>query len=151
MENNLYAPSKAALNEPATEQSEGGTQEDASRGLRFGNFLVDQFACFAIMIGLVFVPGVGLDLLAGPNPVQNYLVGGLIRLGYYVTCEATTGRTLGKLITGTRVVRRSGDTPSFAQIVGRSLSRLMPFDELSFIGSSRWHDRWSGTRVVRTR
>jgi uncharacterized RDD family membrane protein YckC len=152
MENNLYAPSKAALNEPATELGAGGAQEFASRGLRFGNYLVDQFACFGITIGLVLVTGVGSGVMTGPNPLKNYLVGGLIRVSYYITCEATVGRTLGKLITGTRVVSESGDQPSFAQIVGRSLSRLVPFDGLSFLGSSPgWHDRWSNTRVVRTR
>ena len=32
MDNNLYAPSKAALNEPATERGAGVAQEMASRG-----------------------------------------------------------------------------------------------------------------------
>ena len=152
MENNLYAPSKAALNEPATEQGADVAQKVASRGQRFGNCLVDQFACFGVAIVLVLVTGVHSGLVIGPDRLANYLVGGLIRLAYYIVCEATTGLTLGKLITGTRVVAESGDKPTFAQIVGRSFSRLVPFDGLSFLGSSPgWHDRWSQTRVVRTR
>jgi uncharacterized RDD family membrane protein YckC len=152
MDNNLYAPSKAALNEPATERGAGVAQEIASRGQRFGNYLVDQFACFGLSTGLVLVTDVHSGLVIGANPLKNYLVGGVVRLAYYITCEATVGRTLGKLITGTRVVGESGDKPSFAQIVGRSFSRMVPFEGLSFLGDwPGWHDRWSQTRVVRTR
>jgi hypothetical protein len=30
----------------------------------------------------------------------------------------------------------------------RNISRLVPFDILSFLGENGWHDSWSDTRVV---
>jgi hypothetical protein len=40
----------------------------------------------------------------------------------------------------------------FSQILGRTFSRFVPFEPFSFLGSGHgWHDRWSDTRVVRTR
>jgi uncharacterized RDD family membrane protein YckC len=60
----------------------------------------------------------------------------------------------GKLIMGTRVVRDDGGTPRLAQILGRSLVRLIPFEPFSALNGKfphPWHDRLSGTRVIRIR
>jgi uncharacterized RDD family membrane protein YckC len=72
-----------------------------------------------------------------------------IWLGYYAGFEVASGRTLGKFITRTRVVRTDGTAPTTAQILGRTLARLTPFEALSFLARANWHDRWSGTVVVR--
>jgi uncharacterized RDD family membrane protein YckC len=73
-------------------------------------------------------------------------------VGYYFLCEATTGRTVGKLVSGTRVVTESGGKPTTLQILQRTLSRMVPFEPFSFFGpSTGWHDRWSKTRVVMAR
>jgi len=41
----------------------------------------------------------------------------------------------------------------FLQVLGRNLARLIPFEPISFLGSTRtsWHDRLSGTRVITLR
>jgi hypothetical protein len=67
--------------------------------------------------------------------------------------EALFGRTLGKLVTRTRVVSESGAPATFWQLLMRTLYRLMPFEGFSFLATRRpgWHDRWSKTRVVLTR
>ncbi len=73
---------------------------------------------------------------------------------YYAGSEALFGQTLAKLITRTRVVSEDGGAPTAGQILGRTLSRYVPFDAFSFLGSGPclgWHDRWSRTRVIRTR
>jgi uncharacterized RDD family membrane protein YckC len=67
---------------------------------------------------------------------------------YYGLSESLTGRTLGKLATGTRVVNNKGITPSVNEILLRTLCRFVPFDALSFFGDSGWHDDWSKTKVV---
>ena len=69
---------------------------------------------------------------------------------YYVPQEAFWGRTIGKLITGTRVVSEDGGPASFGQVVGRTFARMIPFEPFSFFGStaSGWHDSLSHTRVV---
>ena len=58
--------------------------------------------------------------------------------------------TIGKYITGTRVVDLNGDAPDIEQYVKRSFSRIVPFEALSFFGSTPggWHDRWSDTLVI---
>lgn len=74
-------------------------------------------------------------------------------LFYYVFFESLTGRTPGKLLTGTRVVDEQGQKPSFGQILGRSLARMLPFEPLSFFGAENrgWHDSLSKTYVVKSR
>jgi len=71
---------------------------------------------------------------------------------FYYTCfEGLLGRTLGQLITGTKVVTTSGTPLTFRRVLLRSLVRLVPLDALSFFNTnadSGWHDRWAGTRVV---
>lgn len=76
-------------------------------------------------------------------------------LGYAIVSEALFQRTLGKMITGTCVVRADGTKPTFGQIVGRSFARFIPFEAFSFLGGKGfpvgWHDSLSGTRVITTR
>ncbi|OXB05880.1 RDD family protein [Flavobacterium pectinovorum] len=69
---------------------------------------------------------------------------------YYFIFEGLFGRTLGKIITGSVVINEYGLKPGFGAIFKRTLSRLIPFDALSFLGESgrMWHDSLSDTYVV---
>ena len=69
---------------------------------------------------------------------------------YYFILESTTQRTIGKLITKTKVVRRDGEKPNFVQILGRTFSRYIPFEAFSFFSHNPtgWHDRFPKTFVV---
>ena len=71
-------------------------------------------------------------------------------LVYYVIMESICGRTIGKLVTGTKVIDLKGRQPDFLTIMGRTLSRIVPFEPFSFLGrnSRGWHDTWSKTRVI---
>ena len=56
------------------------------------------------------------------------------------------GRTLGKFITGTKVVSADGETPTASQIVGRTFCRMIPFEAFSFARETcpvGWHDKFS--------
>ncbi|MGI0119889.1 RDD family protein [Zooshikella sp. RANM57] len=73
-------------------------------------------------------------------------------LVYFVPQEAIWGRTLGKLITQTKVVNWQGLKPNFFQVVIRTLCRFIPFEMLSF-GSKNdrpvgWHDKIPRTYVI---
>lgn len=72
---------------------------------------------------------------------------------YYWIFEGLFGRTIGKFLTGTKVVLVDGSRPSFLVIFERTLIRLVPFEIFSFFGTSNsgWHDRWSKTAVVKVR
>lgn len=70
---------------------------------------------------------------------------------YYFSLEATTSRTLGKLITGTRVITKNGQKPSKAQILSRTLSRLIPLEFFTFLSpkpQNGLHDGLSNTLVI---
>lgn len=74
---------------------------------------------------------------------------------YSLLLEFKWGKTIGKIVTMTKVIYvPSSNTPYFAVCIRRSLSRLIPFDPLSYLFSLKpagWHDRISNTRVVRTK
>lgn len=125
----------------------------ASRTQRLMTFALD----YAMTYGLSFGVGALVSLVFEPSEAAAAwwgLAAGLATTyGYYFALEASTRRTLGKFAVGTRVAREDGTAPSVAQIAGRSLARLIPFEPFSiFRASARcWHDTLSGTVVVRTR
>lgn len=41
-----------------------------------------------------------------------------------------------------------GTEPTFNDYLIRNISRIVPFDTLSFFGENGWHDKWSETRVI---
>jgi uncharacterized RDD family membrane protein YckC len=126
---------------------------DASRGQRLVNLIIDYIARGLLGMALSFV------LVGLRAPLHEYLYlytfgfTLLTYVGYYVLCEWLFGFTIGKLITRTRVVSNDGRKPRFMQILGRSLARFVPFEPFSFFNTPAvgWHDRWSGTRVIKTR
>ena len=122
-------------------------------GQRLLTFIVDK----ALLIGLAKASSPLLASLPGVDALDDswlgaHLPAAMLVLLYYIGFEAVTGRTVGKLVTGTQVVNTNGALPTFGQVVGRSFVRLIPFEPFSFIFLDRgWHDHWSGTRVVRVR
>lgn len=128
---------------------------DASQGARFLNLIIDQLARVILVSVLSAVLGfvLGLAGAADAARVAGFLFSLFVMFAYHVVLEGTTGRTIGKLVTGTRVVNEAGGKPTFGQIVIRSLARFVPFEPFSFFGASPrgWHDRWSKTRVIKIR
>lgn len=130
---------------------------DASRGRRLANHVIDTLAMLAIM----FAGAMAYALIAGdaavgaleqPNLARDIGFNIALMLVYYVPLEGMFGATLGKLVTGTRVVDERGWPPSWGQVLGRTACRLIPFEPLSvLISGCGWHDRLPRTRVVRTR
>jgi len=132
---------------------------DASKGQRFANYLLDLVA----MVAGMFVLGIALAVLAPhsgifdswlfseDNPISDYVLNALMILIYYPLTEGLLkGKSLGKFITRTRAVRQDGSEITMQDVFMRSLSRLVPFEHFSFLGSTDrgWHDKWTDTRVV---
>ncbi len=128
----------------------------ASRGKRFANYIIDRIVFYILILGLAFVAGIvfGPETLAWMeqlNRLEDILLTALLGVVYYAVSESLmNGRTVGKLITKTRVVDEYGQTPDFTTTFRRSLCRFVPFDAFSFLGdgTTGWHDRWSDTRVI---
>jgi uncharacterized RDD family membrane protein YckC len=148
MEHNPYAAPKTRV----ADEEPAGPTEPASRGQRFLNLLIDLVGYLVlamvvgVVVGIVYPP-----FLESSSVVGDYAFGFVVITSYYAFSEAVFGRTLGKLVTGTWVVNDAGGKPTFAQILGRSAARSIPFEPFSFFGTEPggWHDRLSGTRVVR--
>jgi uncharacterized RDD family membrane protein YckC len=141
---------------------------DASQGQRFLNWLVDNLL---MRYGLSYLTGTLVGYLLGaiaPDYIMRialgqdnntfdllflgYIVGIFNYLFYYTICEkAFKGYTLGKLLTGTRAIREDGEELTFKDALLRTLSRIVPFEVLSALGGSPWHDAWTKTRVIKSR
>lgn len=131
---------------------------EASKSQRLANFIIDMIASTILMgililfMGFVFeFYGIAFfDSIEHMNRWLDSLISLLSRAMYYLVIEmALNGRSIGKMITGTRAVTESGDIPDFNSFVTRSFSRIVPFEPFSFLGEGTgWHDRWSDTIVI---
>ena len=83
------------------------------------------------------------------NRFLAILITSLIYFMYTFLIEYfTRGRSIGKYITGTKVICTDGIEPTFNDYLIRNISRIVPFDTLSFFGENSWHDKLSETRVI---
>lgn len=139
--------------------------EPASTGQRFLNYLIDVIIFYVFIFIISIVAGVSLAASgavtegSSEEEVQSAMGGigllYLITFGifflYYSLFEGTKGKTIGKMVTRTKVIRDDGQPMTFGKAFLRTLCRLVPFEFISaFIsGGQMWHDSWTGTRVVK--
>jgi len=119
--------------------------------LRCLHFVVDSAIVFAITIGIFFIEGI---LAAIFGDIMNLHLGYIALLAaffaYYVFMEHRYQKTVGKFITKTKVVTKTGERATLADIVRRTCCRLIPFDRGSFlIFPNGFHDSLSDTAVVK--
>jgi len=121
----------------------------ADKSVRLGNYIIDTIAfCF-----ILFVHALILDGLFGMVPEEGSPFLGIyflvLYVGYYTIFEYLFGKSPGKFITKTHVLNSGGFRPTFLNILGRNLCRLIPFDNISLLFSiSVMHDKFSKTLVV---
>ena len=110
---------------------------------RLLGYLIDV-AC-GIALGILFVSNLSPSEQAEVGPIF------LLVTPFYFTFfpEAVFGRSLGKLLTGTKVVRLRGGKPGWGWSFVRMLLRFIPLEFLSMKKGIMWHDKFSGTRVVK--
>ncbi|ALJ28941.1 membrane protein [Stenotrophomonas acidaminiphila] len=148
-QNNPYAPGESVV---GTERIVG---EAASAGRRFLTFMVDVLvARSTFLVGEVaYVVVHGPEAYdAATSSAWSSVAFVLLYVLYYLALESIFGRTLGKVLLGTRVVTESGTTPSLSAVLVRTLSRLIPLEPVSFtLADTWWHDSLSKTKVLRVR
>lgn len=125
---------------------------------RLIGYLIDLGLIFGIHAGVCF------GLWGGYVPEflfdEHWLWFVLVHLGilaaitpvYYFFFEALTSRTPGKMLTGTRVIDKFGRRPRIGAFLTRSLARLVPFEQFSFVSEipqNGLHDGVSNTIVIR--
>lgn len=134
----------------------------ASKGIRFADFLIDSIMYYLLNSFLITpflsyfmisTNGLGGIISNMENLwliyVFDFFMSFIVYSMYFTLQEYFfNGRTLGKFITGSKVVMLTGESPTFFNYFIRSLSRCVPFEAFSFFGETGWHDAWSKTRVV---
>ncbi|MGV3460297.1 MAG: RDD family protein [Flavobacterium sp.] len=127
----------------------------ATKGKRFGNFVIDlifRYVLFFIIgiIAAIIDPEGFLAWSESIGRLEELMYGIIVLVIYFIVTESLFQRTLGKLITGTKVITEDGSKPNFGTIVIRTLCRLIPFEAFSFLGDYAygWHDSLSKTYVV---
>ncbi|MCW5581620.1 MAG: RDD family protein [Luteimonas sp.] len=137
----------------------------AGRWRRFFNLLIDYITMVVLSTAAVIAYSIAYfsaHPMAEATPMESwglladYAFGVAIMFAYYVPLERLFGCTLGKLVTGTRVVSEGCGRPSWGQVIGRTFARLIPFEAFSFLfvedGRVRgWHDSLPRTWVVHRR
>ena len=143
--------------------------EPVTRWRRFTNFAIDYFLIAIVwFVILIFVESLwhGLrhydfrteDPPVFPPPYDKNIsaaiatiIGASVASLYFTLSEWMLGKTIGKLVTGTIVVNELGQPPTFKQMLKRTALRFLPWDCITYLSGSKtgWHDRFSGTTVVR--
>lgn len=130
----------------------------ADTGKRLGNYIIDviAFYIFAMLAGIVIaiLSPATIDEIGSDDPGTG-LISRLISLILYALFMGTQeaafkGKTLGKLITGTRAVNLDGSPISTKTAFLRGFSRAVPFVVFSAFGTpcNPWQDRWTDTLVM---
>lgn len=130
----------------------------ASGGKRFANWLIDRIVIY--ILWRIFFAAVGTKMVVlmyrGGDTLTSiyiklYLTILVLDLFLLTAIEYLgRGKTVGKLVTGTRAVNEDGTPITFKTALLRTLSRIVPFEPFSALGNPAfpWHDRWTKTYVV---
>lgn len=156
----LFSPDPVLKSQFESQKQSNHIQQNlAGLGRRLANNLLDSFF-FLIFVYIIAVFWGTYRITAG-NDISELQSGDnllifrasvyIIFYLYYLLFEAITGRTLGKLITGTKVVNEFGEKPDIKTIAIRTICRFIPFEVFSYFGDepTGWHDRLSKTYVVK--
>lgn len=148
----------------ATASADATAPADASLGQRVGGLLLDSLL---VLLPVYVVAGIlfGDTQTSGSSASVSltgvpFLLTTLVTFAYFFAAEAAGGRTLGKLIVGTRVVADSGSAAGAGPVAIRTVLRVVDgfafyavgfFVALASDRNQRVGDRVARTRVVRTR
>lgn len=131
----------------------------ASIGKRLANYLIDStlYSFLFIFLLKAYAPDYPLEnrfIAKQPFTLSEQLLLTFIYGFFMSAMEALLkGKSVGKLITGTRAVTAEGMPISSQTAFMRGLIRIIPFEQVSalsltFDAPYPWHDRWSGSIVV---
>lgn len=152
LENPYRAP-----NSPVLDAAETQPPLSAERWRRLLTFVVDYFLITLIMVAIEYaltawlMPGKVIVHRPAAYTLVMLLVSASI---YYIPQEGRWGVTVGKLLTGTRVVDEHGRPPGWRKAIKRTVGRFIPFDALAVLLTAKrrgFHDAWPNTYVVRRR
>ena len=132
--------------------------EFASTGQRLLNYVIDIIVFYVLILIVAFIVGAAFATSISDGEVGGalgfafvtYLLVFVIFFAYYTFLEGSKGKTLGKMITKTKVIREDGEPMTFGKAFLRTLCRLVPFEFISaFLGQKMWHDQWTNTITIK--
>lgn len=100
----------------------------ASKSKRLANFLIDN-----IFVSLITAIVCSISKIVEEEKLAIVFI--FFEIVYYVFFEFFFHKTIGKIITKTKVVGRNENSPSILEIILRTVLRLSPFDFLSYFSS----------------
>jgi uncharacterized RDD family membrane protein YckC len=133
----------------------------APSGKRFANYIVDVIVFYIAWKVFFYCLGLKIAMtMIGPDDgkaaiyLKVFLIAFVFELGLMSAIEFFGGgRSIGKLLTRTRAVNDDGTPITFKTALLRRLTRMVPFEAFSALGSQAipWHDRWTNTCVIQER
>lgn len=149
-----------------------------SRRLRLLNFIIDSIGIYFVWANIYFLiifcfenifffnfhnakRGMAEVLPNGEINYEDYINGIIFNIilastllisifTYYSMLEFYFQKTLGKIVTRSKVVAENGEKVTFRKIILRTICRFIPIDWISFIFSRKgMHDKLSKTKVIR--
>lgn len=132
----------------------------ATTGKRFLNYIIDVIVYYIFAIGIAFLvftlfPSLADTYAETESTSGMGLIDRLISLVFYglymsIMEAVFRGKSLGKLITGTRAVYLDGSPISASTAFARGFARAVPFCVFSAFGTpcNPWQDKWTDTMVI---
>lgn len=130
----------------------------ASTGKRFANYIIDLVIFYILIFGfaflIAFISPSALDYFADESGYSGLVdrILTLILYAVYMSVVETLfkGKSIGKVITGTRAVNLDGSKITVSTAFGRGFSRAVPFCAFSAFGDpcNPWQDKWTKTMVI---
>ena len=149
--NEIHKEEIAVENLKKTQKQKDILEKIANSTLRSINFIIDIVAVFLIYRSTAYV----IQNLLNITSIREILFLNrttvfVVFILYFILAENMFQKTLGKVITKTKVVNLDGGKPNFVDITIRTFSRLIPFDGISYLYSiSGFHDKLSKTIVIK--
>jgi uncharacterized RDD family membrane protein YckC len=119
---------------------------------RFANYLIDLVVFYIMVIGIAIIlrlikPELLIDFDELSVRLILLLTYGIVM---FMTEAMSNGKSIGKLITGTKAVNANGSDLTFQKAFVRNIVRATPFNAFSAFGNPcvPWHDQWSDTIVI---
>ena len=132
----------------------------ATRGQRFMNCILDLLIVHTVLISIATTVAIIGDITnnndlsdwaKSTTTLERLFFWAAILFLYYFLTETYFSRTFAKYFTKTIVVTKDGSRPNKRTISIRTLSRFIPLECLTFLGTNvrGLHDLFSDTYVVR--
>ncbi len=139
-------------------EQEYTSQKDATVELRFVNYVIDLLSFYAIIIGFIFLIALSaygtkvFQVLERMSDLSDFVLLHVLYGFYMLIVEGVfKGKTLGKLITGTRVIHQRNSSFSWRDALRRGVMRMIPLEYVTGCVGSPFHDQWTETRVIKER